>query len=120
MRAPVSWLAEHVDLPQGITARELADAVIRTGMEVESVDVGAEGLSGPIVVGRVLAFADERQKNGKTIRWCQVDVGEDGLITKVTPMQDLRQWENGGYFLFRPEIFDYLNEGDDVLWRGLW
>jgi len=78
MRAPVSWLAEHVDLPPGITARELADAVIRTGMEVESVDVGAEGLSGPIVVGRVLSFADEPQKNGKTIRWCQVDVGEDG------------------------------------------
>jgi glucose-1-phosphate cytidylyltransferase len=44
-----------------------------------------------------------------------VDIGEDGLITRVTPMQDLRQWENGGYFLFRPEIFDYLNEGEDLV-----
>jgi phenylalanyl-tRNA synthetase beta chain len=77
MRAPISWLAEYVELPAGITPRELADAVIRTGLEVESVEVGAEGLSGPIVVGRVLSFADEAQKNGKTIRWCQVDVGED-------------------------------------------
>ena len=44
-----------------------------------------------------------------------VDIGEDGLITQVTPMQDLRQWENGGYFLLRPEIFDYLNEGEDLV-----
>jgi glucose-1-phosphate cytidylyltransferase len=30
-------------------------------------------------------------------------------------MQDLRQWENGGYFVLRPEIFDYLNEGEDLV-----
>jgi glucose-1-phosphate cytidylyltransferase len=44
-----------------------------------------------------------------------VEIGAGGLITQITPMQDLRQWENGGYFLFRPEIFDYLNEGDDLV-----
>lgn len=44
-----------------------------------------------------------------------VDIGDDGIITQVTPMQDLRQWENGGYFLLRPEIFDHLNEGEDLV-----
>jgi glucose-1-phosphate cytidylyltransferase len=44
-----------------------------------------------------------------------VDVAEDGLITQVTPVRDLRQWENGGYFLLRPQIFDYLNEGEDLV-----
>ena len=44
-----------------------------------------------------------------------VDVGEDGLITQIIPMQDLRQWENGGYFVFRPEIFDHLYEGEDLV-----
>jgi len=44
-----------------------------------------------------------------------VDVGDDGLVTQVTPMRDLRQWENGGYFLFRPEIFDELKEGEDLV-----
>jgi phenylalanyl-tRNA synthetase beta chain len=76
MRAPVSWLAEHVALPDGLTARQLGDALVRVGLEVEKVESGAEGMSGPVVVGRVLEFADEPQKNGKTIRWCQVDVGE--------------------------------------------
>ena len=31
-----------------------------------------------------------------------VDVGENGLVTQVTPVRDLRQWENGGYFVIRP------------------
>ena len=44
-----------------------------------------------------------------------VDIDEDGLITQVTAVQDLRQWENGGYFLMRPEIFDHLGEGEDLV-----
>jgi glucose-1-phosphate cytidylyltransferase len=44
-----------------------------------------------------------------------VEVGDDGLITQVTPVRDLRQWENGGYFVLRPEIFDHLNEGEDLV-----
>jgi phenylalanyl-tRNA synthetase beta chain len=91
MKAPISWLAEHVDLPTGITARDIADAVIRVGLEVESLEVGSEGMSGPIVVGRVVSFADEPQKNGKTIRWCQVDVGADeprGIVWGATNFAD--------------------------------
>jgi glucose-1-phosphate cytidylyltransferase len=44
-----------------------------------------------------------------------VEIDDNGLITQVTPMRDLRQWENGGYFMFRPEIFDHLNEGEDLV-----
>jgi glucose-1-phosphate cytidylyltransferase len=44
-----------------------------------------------------------------------VDLDEDNRITQVTPVRDLRQWENGGYFVLRPEIFDALNEGDDLV-----
>jgi len=44
-----------------------------------------------------------------------VDIGDDGVIMQVTPMRDLRQWENGGYFLLRPEIFNHLAEGEDLV-----
>jgi glucose-1-phosphate cytidylyltransferase len=44
-----------------------------------------------------------------------VEIGDDGLISQVIPMRDLRQWENGGYFVLRPEIFDYLSEGEDLV-----
>ncbi|MCW2930528.1 MAG: glucose-phosphate cytidylyltransferase [Actinomycetia bacterium] len=44
-----------------------------------------------------------------------VDIAANGVVTGVTAMRDLRQWENGGYFVLRPEIFDYLHEGDDLV-----
>jgi len=39
-----------------------------------------------------------------------VDVGDEGDITSVTTLQELPVWENGGYFLLRPTIFDHLPE----------
>ena len=76
MRAPLSWVREYADLPVGITGRELAEVLIRAGLEVETVDEVGADLTGPLVIGRVLDFVEEPQKNGKTIRWCHVDVGE--------------------------------------------
>jgi glucose-1-phosphate cytidylyltransferase len=48
-----------------------------------------------------------------------VDIGDDGLVTQVSAVKDLRQWENGGYFVLRPEIFDYLYEGEDLVQDAL-
>jgi phenylalanyl-tRNA synthetase beta chain len=75
MRASVSWVAEHVELPAGLTARELGDALIRVGLEVERVESAADGISGPLVVGRVLSI-EELTEFKKPIRFCQVDVAE--------------------------------------------
>jgi glucose-1-phosphate cytidylyltransferase len=44
-----------------------------------------------------------------------VDIAGNGLITQVTPLRDLRAWENGGYFVLRREIFDHLHEGEDLV-----
>jgi phenylalanyl-tRNA synthetase beta chain len=71
----MGWLREHVELPEAMTGRDLGEVLIRAGLEVETVEsVGAE-ITGPVVVGRVLATVDEPQTNGKVIRWVQVDVG---------------------------------------------
>ena len=74
MRAPMSWLRDWVALPAELTGRELAEVLIRAGLEVETVESLGEGV-GPLVVGRVVDFVDEPQKNGKIIRWCHLDVG---------------------------------------------
>ena len=76
MRVPVSWLAEYVALPPGLTARELAAALVRAGLEVEAVEEVGADVTGPLVVGRVLSAEPETASNGKTVRWCSVDVGE--------------------------------------------
>ena len=75
MRVPLSWLREYAALPDDLDGRTLAEALIKAGLEVETVDqVGAE-VSGPLVIGKVLAYEIETHSNGKSIRWCQVDVG---------------------------------------------
>jgi phenylalanyl-tRNA synthetase beta chain len=76
MRASIGWIAEYVDLPPDLSAKALGDALVQVGLEVERVEAGADAMSGPIVVGRVVSAVPEQQKNGKTIEWCQVDVGE--------------------------------------------
>ena len=75
MRAPLSWLREYAALPPELTGRELADALVRAGLEVETVEAAGADVVGPVVIGRVLDFNAEQHSNGKTVRWCQVDVG---------------------------------------------
>mgnify|MGYP006277842669 CR=1 FL=1 len=75
MRVPRSWLAEFIDIPAAATLDDIADAYVRIGIEPETTEVVGADLVGPIVVGKVLEFVEEPQSNGKTIRWCQVDVG---------------------------------------------
>src|SRR3954447_6661794 len=74
MRIPLGWLAEYADVSAASTGADVASALWRVGLEEEGVRGGT--VTGPIVVGRVLDLVEEPQKNGKTIRWCQVDVGE--------------------------------------------
>jgi phenylalanyl-tRNA synthetase beta chain len=76
VRAPLSWLREHVDLPAGLTGRDVAAGLIRLGLEVETVDAVGADIAGPLVVGRVLSYEQFTASNGKTVRWVQVDVGE--------------------------------------------
>src|SRR5680860_728499 len=77
MRVPVSWLREYVDLPPGTTAAELAQRLTALGLKLEALEAPGAEISGPLVVGRVLSYVAEPQKNGRTIRWCTVDVGPE-------------------------------------------
>ncbi|TXK91511.1 phenylalanine--tRNA ligase subunit beta [Parageobacillus sp. SY1] len=67
------WLQEYVDLT-GITAKELADRITKSGIEVESVEVLNKGAKG-VVVGHVLEC--EQHPNADKLRKCLVDLGED-------------------------------------------
>src|SRR5262249_50509506 len=44
-----------------------------------------------------------------------VDVADDGRIARILPVRELRQWENGGYFVLRPGVFDVLDVGEDLV-----
>src|SRR6266571_1210096 len=44
-----------------------------------------------------------------------VDRREDGLVTGMSDVCGAGLWVNGGYFIFRREIFDYLEEGEELV-----
>ncbi|NOJ99727.1 phenylalanine--tRNA ligase subunit beta, partial [Corallococcus coralloides] len=82
-RIPLTWLAEHVTLREGAGAESVAADLVSVGLEEEAIH-GAQ-VTGPLVVGRVLALEKEPQKNGKTINWCRVDVGPEHNVAADDP-----------------------------------
>ena len=76
MKASLSWIRSYVDLPAEATLDELTHRLTMLGLKLEGVTNPADAITGPLVVGRVLTLAKEPQKNGKTINWCTVDVGD--------------------------------------------
>jgi len=44
-----------------------------------------------------------------------VSVGCDGLVDQIRPITKTDLWINGGYFMFRREIFDYLCNGEELV-----
>lgn len=76
MKAPKSWILEYVAVPEGTTTDELTARLTLTGLKLEAIASPGKDITGPLVVGRVLTMDPEPQKNGKTINWCTVDVGD--------------------------------------------
>jgi phenylalanyl-tRNA synthetase beta chain len=75
MRVPLSWLREYVDLPATETGRDVQAKLVSAGLEVETVEQLGAGLTGPLVVGKVLTI-EELTEFKKPIRFCTVDVGQ--------------------------------------------
>jgi glucose-1-phosphate cytidylyltransferase len=42
-------------------------------------------------------------------------IAEDGRVESITPLSESGFWINGGFFVFKQEIFDYINEGEDLV-----
>ncbi len=76
MKAPVSWIREYVDLPDGVTTEDLTERLTALGLKLEAIEKPGDQITGPLVVGKVLTMEPEPQKNGKTINWCTVDVAD--------------------------------------------
>jgi glucose-1-phosphate cytidylyltransferase len=44
-----------------------------------------------------------------------VSVDDDRKVTRIDQVSRMPFWENGGYFVFKPEIFDVLGENEDLV-----
>ncbi|MGA8248269.1 MAG: phenylalanine--tRNA ligase subunit beta, partial [Nocardioides sp.] len=76
MKTPVSWIRDFADLPDDLPTEQLARRLTSLGLKLERLEQPGAEIKGSLVVGRVLTLESEPQKNGKTISWCTVDVGD--------------------------------------------
>lgn len=44
-----------------------------------------------------------------------LDIDATDAVRQIRPLSELMQWENGGYFILRPEIFGELRRGEDLV-----
>lgn len=70
----LSWLGDHVELPSDATIAQVAQDLVAVGLEEE--EIHPPSVTGPLVAGRVLTLEQETHKNGKTVNYCRVDVGQ--------------------------------------------
>ncbi len=42
-------------------------------------------------------------------------IGDDGFVEEFGELADSGLWVNGGFFAMRPEIFDYINPGEELV-----
>ena len=47
-----------------------------------------------------------------------VELGASGMVSGITPVNDMPLWSNGGYFVLRQEVFDHIPAGGDLVADG--
>jgi glucose-1-phosphate cytidylyltransferase len=45
----------------------------------------------------------------------EVQVGKNGLVNDIQPFTYSNSWINAGYFILKPEIFDYMETGEELV-----
>lgn len=80
MKLSYNWLSDYIDL-EGITAQDLADKFTMNAFEVESVHRFGAALSGPIVVGEILAI--EPHPNADKIRLTKTRIKPGGAPLEI-------------------------------------
>lgn len=70
----IDWLGDHVEVPVGTTIEEVAESLVKVGIEEEQIIPAS--VQGPLVAGKVLSVSKEHASNGKTVNYCRVDVGQ--------------------------------------------
>jgi len=44
-----------------------------------------------------------------------VSIEADGQVSAIRPVNESDLWVNGGYFAFNRKIFDFINEGEELV-----
>ena len=61
--------------------------------------------------GKIACFVGVKPKAS----FHMISSDDDGTVRDIQHIQNSNTRVNGGYFIFRPEVFDYIEEGDELV-----
>lgn len=114
-RVRFSETAEHV--PVGARLRAAAPLVADDDVFLANYADCLTDASVPELVGGLLAgdYVASFLCVRPTCTYHVASVDDDGAVTSLRPAPSADIWVNGGHFVLRREIFDYLHPGEDLV-----
>lgn len=116
------WRISFVDTGRNSNIGERLMAV-RKYLEDEEMFIAnySDGLTDLPLAEYIERFRKERDKVGTFLcvkpaqSFHVVSAGEDAIVTDISAVRELDLWVNGGYFVFRKEIFEYMRPGEELV-----
>ncbi|WP_076860632.1 glucose-1-phosphate cytidylyltransferase [Bradyrhizobium mercantei] len=118
---PPDWRVSLVDT--GIW-RNIGQRLMAVRHLVEDEDIFLANYSDGLTDAYLPDMIDRFRKSGKIASFIAVhppvsfhlaEFDEQGAVRRLRASQESDIWINGGYFIFRKEIFDFIREGDELV-----
>jgi phenylalanyl-tRNA synthetase beta chain len=88
-----NWLSDWVEVKESLTYEQLAADLVKVGLEEEAIHTS--GVTGSIVLGKVVKKQAFQASNGKTINYCRTDCGSEFNDKVDDPEKELEVGSRG-------------------------
>jgi glucose-1-phosphate cytidylyltransferase len=118
---PADWRVSLIDT--GIW-RNIGQRLVAVRHLVENDEIFLANYSDGLTDAPLDDMIDKFKKSGKIgcfiaihppITFHLAEFDDDGVVRQMRASQESEIWINGGFFIFRKEIFDYISEGDELV-----
>jgi glucose-1-phosphate cytidylyltransferase len=118
---PVDWRVSLLDT--GIW-RNIGQRLLAVRHLVQDEEIFLANYSDGLTDAPLPEMIDRFKKSGKIacfiaihppITFHLAEFDDSGVVSRMSASNDSQIWINGGYFIFRKEIFDYIQEGDELV-----
>jgi glucose-1-phosphate cytidylyltransferase len=118
---PVDW---HITLVDTGIWRNIGERLLAVKHIVEKEDIFLANYSDGLTDAPLTEMIARFQASSKIgcfiavhppVSFHLAEFDERGVVTQFRSSQQSDLWINGGYFIFRKEIFDYIRDGEDLV-----
>jgi glucose-1-phosphate cytidylyltransferase len=118
---PPNWRVTLVDTG---TWRNIGERLVAVKHLVKDEEIFLANYSDGLSDVSLVDMIDRFKKSGKIACFIAVhppisfhlaEFDEQGVMRKLRSSQESEMWINGGYFIFRNKIFDYIQDGEELV-----